>query len=389
MVISSIQRKLVLLGFIIVPFISIGELFALFSGAILSQSSNTTGVFKFSKDIIFILLILLGTMDYLFSNTLNKKVIIYIFLTVLIVLPPILLSIGSDLLFLASGLRWLIPVLLPVFLYKVVTKDLLKTLSTFIFYLLMIHFLMQIFQMFFASSWYGTSAFGLNLRNPGLFLIPNTGAFFTIACLYFSVFIAEYSQKKKIFVLIIAAFSVFLTLSGTGLVVFMFLLLLNFSNIRQLKWFVLMIPFAILFVLFFVDFLSARDENYLEKSGGTRLSIFVENFIDGQVISGEFGLGTNTAVLLGKGEIMDSTFVSLVVNLGFMGFFLVVGILMFFIIFSMVSGNKPFFVFLSVFTLFSFTNIVFEVYPVNLIMAVLLVYFMKQGKESNKSKALA
>jgi len=389
MVITSIQRKLVLLGFIIVPFISIGELFALFSGALLSQSSNITGVFKFSKDIIFILLILLGTLDYIFSNTLNKKVILYSFLTILIVLPPILLSIGSDLLFLASGLRWLIPVLLPVFLYRIITEDLLKKLSIYIFYLLLIHFLMQIFQMFFASSWYGTSAFGLNLRNPGLFLIPNTGAFFTIACLYFTLFISEYSQKKKIFVLIISALSVFLTLSGTGLVVFMFILLLNFSNIRQLKWFVLMIPFAILFVLFFVDFLSARDENYLEKSGGTRLSIFVDNFADAQIISQEFGLGTNTAVLLGKGEIMDSTFVSLVVNLGFIGFFFVVGALMVFIFFSIVSGNKPFFVFLSVFTLFSFTNIVFEVYPVNLIMAILLVYFMKQRVEPIKLGAIA
>lgn len=388
MVITSIQRKLVLLGFIIVPFISIGELFALFSGALLSQSSNITGVFKFSKDIIFILLILLGTLDYIFSNTLNKKVILYSFLTILMVLPPILLSIGSDLLFLASGLRWLIPVLLPIFLYRIITKDLLKKLSTYIFYLLLIHFLMQIFQMFFASSWYGTSAFGLNLRNPGLFLIPNTGAFFTIACLYFTLFISEYSQKKKIFVLIISALSVFLTLSGTGLVVFMFILLLNFSNIRQLKWFVLMIPFAILFVLFFVDFLSAR-ENYLEESGGPRVSIFVDNFADAQIISQEFGLGTNTAVLLGKGEIMDSTFVSLVVNLGFIGFFFVVGALMVFIFFSIVSGNKPFFVFLSVFTLFSFTNIVFEVYPVNLIMAILLVYFMKQKTETIKLEAIA
>ena len=387
MVISSIQKKLVLLGFIIVPFISIGELFALFSGALLSQSSNITGVFKFSKDIIFILLILLGTLDYLFSNTLNKKVVLYFFLTILIALPPILLSIGSDLLFLASGLRWLIPVLLPIFLYRIITKDLLKKLSTYIFYLLLIHFLMQIFQMFFASSWYGTSAFGLNLRNPGLFLIPNTGAFFTIACLYFTLFISEYSQKKKIFVLIISALSVFLTLSGTGLVVFMFILLLYFSNIRQLKWFVLMIPFAILFVLFFVDFLSARG-NYLEESGGPRVSIFMNNFADAQIISQEFGLGTNTAVLLGKGEIMDSTFVSLVVNLGFIGFFAVVGVLMVFIFISIVSGNKPFFVFLSVFTLFSFTNIVFEVYPVNLIMAILMVYFMNHNKESVKSESI-
>lgn len=284
----------------------------------------------------------------------------------------------------ASGLRWIIPILVPVFIFRALTHNFLHSFSKYIYYLLLLHLFVQILQMFFAVSWYGTSAFGLNLRNPGLFLIPNTGAFFTVVCLYTSLFITDYTNSKKNFIVLISTLSVFLTLSGTGFVVFIFVLVFYFARKEMIKWYLLILPFGIIFIYFFIIFLSARDDKYVETSGGTRLTIFVENFMKSDVISSNFGFGTNTAVMLGKGEIMDSTFASLIVNLGYFGFFAVLSILFLLISYSIISANKSLFVFFVVFALFSFTTIISEVYPVNLIMAVLVVNFMRV--ESKKEK---
>lgn len=373
----SIQRRLILLGLVLVPFISIGELYALFSGQLFSQSSNLTGVFKFSKDIVFILLIFTGAIDFLIRDLLNKKVLFYLFLTCILVLPPLFLSLGNEISITASGIRWIIPILVPVFVFRAISPDFLHSFSKYIYYLLLLHLFVQILQMFFAVSWYGTSAFGLNLRNPGLFLIPNTGAFFTVVCLYTSLFITDYTNSKKNFIVLISTVSVFLTLSGTGFVVFIFVLVFYFARKEMIKWYLLILPFGIIFIYFFIIFLSARDAKYVETSGGTRLTIFVENFMKSDFISSNFGFGTNTAVMLGKGEIMDSTFASLIVNLGYFGFFAVLCILFLLISYSIISFNKSLFVFFVVFVLFSFTTIISEVYPVNLIMGLLIVNFMR------------
>lgn len=380
----SIQRRLILLGLVLVPFISIGELYALFSGQLFSQSSNLTGIFKFSKDIVFILLILIGVIEFLLRDFLNRKALLYFLLTLIVVVPPILFSLGNEMAITASGLRWIIPILVPVFIFRALSPDFLHSFSKYIYYLLLLHLFVQILQMFFASSWYGTSAFGLNLRNPGLFLIPNTGAFFTVVSLYTSLFISNFTKHKKNFIIIVSALSVFLTLSGTGLIVFICVLFFYFATRELMKWYLLILSFGIIFIYFFVTFLSSRDANYLEQSGGTRLSIFMENFMKSDVVSTNFGFGTNTAVMLGKGEIMDSTFASLIVNLGYFGFFLVIFIVLLFISYSIISRSKSLFVFLTVFTLFSFTTIISEVYPVNLIMAVLFVYFMNPGLKNFK-----
>lgn len=380
MSLDSLQRFLILFGLVLVPFISIGELLALFTGNLISQTSNLTGGFKFSKDAIFILLILIGGVDLMVKDKLSIKALIYFSILLLLIVPSLLLSLGSEIIYLAAGIRWIIPVILPVFLFFAVDEKLVIKISKYVFFLLLVHLIMQILQLLFAGSWFGTSAFGFNLRNPGLFLIPNTGAFFTIICLYIILFISGFSGRKKTLVISISTLSIFLTLSGTGLIVLLFVLFLYYARINKLKWFVFLIPVALLFMILFVSFLQTRDANYVEVSGGTRLSIFINSLVESNLFSSDFGLGTNSAVLLGKGEIMDSTFASLVVNLGYLGFFLTLGGIFLFLLYSVINGNKPLFVFISIYALFAFTTIIFEVYPANLLMAVLLVFFMKKEK---------
>lgn len=385
----SLQKGLIILGLIIVPFISIGELMALFTGDLGSQTSNLTGVFKFSKDLIFILLILIGMVDYLIHDQVNRKALLYLFLVMLLVIPAFVLSMGSDLLYLAAGIRWVIPAVLPIFIFNAVDPGLLQKVSRLVFWLLLLHLILQLFQLVFAGAWFGTSAFGLNLRNPGFFLIPNTGAFFTVTCLYFGLFVSDFTTRKKNFLILISALSVFLTLSGTGLVVFLLLLFFYVARLRMVKWLVVLLPISIVFFFLFLEFLNARDENYVEQSGGTRLEIFEESFLESHLFSTDFGLGTNSAVLLGKGEIMDSTYASLVVNLGYWGFFSVLILITLGYAYALIKSNRSFFVFLVLFTLFGMTTIIYEVYPANLLMALLLVFFIHSGKKEQEVSASA
>jgi len=155
------------------------------------------------------------------------------------------------------------------------------------------------------------------------------------------------------------------------------------------KWLVVLLPISIVFFFLFLEFLSARDENYVEQSGGTRLEIFEESFLESHLFSTDFGLGTNSAVLLGKGEIMDSTYASLVVNLGYWGFFSVLILITLGYAYALIKSNRSFFVFLVLFTLFGMTTIIYEVYPANLLMALLLVFFIHSGKKEQEVSASA
>jgi hypothetical protein len=121
--------------------------------------------------------------------------------------------------------------------------------------------------------------------------------------------------------------------------------------------------------------------NFIKNSGGPRFDIMVDRFFGADFISSSFGFGTNTFVMLGDGAVLDSTYASLLVNLGYFGFFIFIIMLLIALFYSIFTRNKSQFVFLVVFSSFAFTNIVYEVYPVNLIMAVVIVFFIKYSRK--------
>lgn len=383
MKIQSFQINLIVIGLLLVPFLSVGELLALFNGELLSQSENLTGLFKGSKDILFILLILLGFVSYLLSNRINKNVIPYFIAATISVIPAIILSSSNDLFSIASGLRWWLPMILPIFIYRAVNQDFLQTLTLYLCALLVLHFFFQILELFYASSWYGSSTFGFNLRNPGLFLIPNTGAFFSIAVLYVVLFIGNMSVIRKFIFTMLASASVFLATSAAGFVTLLIIIIFYYFNrIKPIFLFLFLPLFFILTYYFLEFFLSNRGGyNFIKNSGGPRFDIMVDRFFGTDFISSSFGFGTNTFVMMGDGAVLDSTYASLLVNLGFFGFFIFMIMLLFALFYSIFTRNKSQFVFLVVFSLFALTNIVYEVYPVNLIMAVVIVFLIKYSRK--------
>jgi hypothetical protein len=380
MKIQPLQRKIITVGLLIVPFLSIGELSALFYGQLITHSENLTGLFKISKDIVFILLLSLGFVSCLSSSSLSKKVLPYLFAVAIAVIPAIIFSSGNNLISIASGLRWLMPIILPIFIFRAVNFEFVQTFILYLSFLFLLHFSVQIFQMFYSSQWFGVSKFGFNLRSPGLFLIPSTGAFFSVVVLYVILFIEKTSSRKKLIFIALGSTSVFLTVSGTGYVVLLIIIFFYFSTKAKLKDIFLFLPLLFIFLYFSISIFNSRGgATYVKISGGSRLEILIDKFFSADFISRSFGFGTNTLVLMGdvNGSILDSTYASLLVNLGYFGFFIFIALLLLAFTYSIFGRSKSFFIFLVVFSLFAFTIIIYEAYPANLIMAVILAYFFK------------
>jgi hypothetical protein len=90
------------------------------------------------------------------------------------------------------------------------------------------------------------------------------------------------------------------------------------------------------------------------------------------LISSDFGKFTNAYVLLrGSGDIMDSTFAALLGNHGLLPVVILVSILIFLFIYSLINLSKSKISLLIIILSFSSTTIIFEAYPMNLLLAMI------------------
>jgi uncharacterized integral membrane protein len=90
------------------------------------------------------------------------------------------------------------------------------------------------------------------------------------------------------------------------------------------------------------------------------------------LISSDFGKFTNAYVLLrGDGDIMDSTWAALLGNHGLLPTVILVLILIFLFIYSLINLDKSKISFLIIILSFSSTTIIFETYPMNLLLAII------------------
>lgn len=376
--ILKLQRTLIILGFLVVPLLSFGEISALFSGALSDQTSSISGLIKFTKDIIFALLILLGFSYYLIKAKVSRKPLIIFLFSVILIIPSILLSATADPLMLLSGLRWFLPFFLVFFIYEAINKNFIDKLARVLLLLFFLHLIAQVLQAFFASSWYGVSYFGLNARNPGLFLIPNTGAFFSLMLTYFFLFLSDFSAKTKLLLIPLCFLSILLTLSGTGFLLFFFVVFFYLFSYRNLVLLPAILVAALPVFFYGLNLFLSRGDSYIEESGGTRLSIFIDVMNSVGLFSENFGLGTNSYVLLGGDMIMDSLYASLLMNIGYFGFLIFVFTFFIALLFAIYSSDKKLFTFLLFMASYAATTILFEAYPMNLMTIVISICFLKQ-----------
>jgi hypothetical protein len=119
-----------------------------------------------------------------------------------------------------------------------------------------------------------------------------------------------------------------------------------------------------------------RGDDYIIISGGTRLRILLDALKGSGFWSKSFGIGTNSAQLLGISDIaVDSIYASIVINLGWGTFLVVVAI----IIYNIVKYrfNKRNTAFILMYCLYGATTIFLEAFPMNYLFPLLIVAYFK------------
>jgi hypothetical protein len=342
---------------------------------------------KALKDFVFFFLMAIAI---IFSIIKNRALLINeSALVIYIVLLLFLVSIFSNGVVVAlSGLRWFAPVLLFFFLRSYGEVLNLSFSARLLSYFLLLNVIFQIWQLYNMPPVYGEIYPGISARVPGIFVIPNTTAFFACLCVAMSITF-DPSRNKSAIVIVLGAVSCLMTQSGTG--VFVILCLLAYRLYMKFGPIIIMLSLPLLLLVFLnLDFLLGRDD-FLSISGGTRLDIFI-SVLKGSINIDEFGLYTNTGNLwlAQRNEINDGVFVvdsyyaSLVGNFGLTAL-IVVALTVLYFLHDVGKKWRHVIPLIIVYGLFSFTTIVSEAYPMNIILPIVLSTFAFLCRNSRKS----
>lgn len=379
-------RFLILVAVLLTPVFNIGEVVALLQGTVgFGVGGYTPTSIKAIKDLLLLLIAALGLLSFVVSGRTNRLAVPFVVL-LLYVGAVVLLALAVDPRLPAAGLRWILPVFLIFLLVRHVDEGLLRRIARILVPLLVVHFAAQLLQLLFMSNWYGVTFFGLAARVPGIFFMPNSAGFFSVMCLYFAVFHLPLGKSRRM-ACIVAPASVFLTQSGTGLIVLLAFTLLLVLGVRKA---VLLLPAGPLLgiaMLFLLPLLTGRGGDYVAISGGTRLSIFADLFSKGEWLPRAFGFATNTAVALSSGGsagtagggsiIADSTYASVLGNLGLLGIFMLLALGIGWGVILLRDQRLDLYAATLIFSLYGFTIIIMEAFPMSLFLAVLGAYYCR------------
>ena len=193
--------KLILLVLIFRPVFSFQEVLALIMleqrGTVHTSNILSSIYLKGLKDVFFILIIFSSALIIMQTLKINRGVSIFLAVILFFIILPAYYYHDNILVFL-SGIRWLMPFILVAFLINQIDKKLLYKIATILFYLFIIHLIMQIIQLFFSYGYFGLNTSGLSSRNPGIFYIPSTAAAFAIIVLFFCQYYINEKLEKKI-----------------------------------------------------------------------------------------------------------------------------------------------------------------------------------------------
>jgi len=375
---------LILIGLWLTPLFTIDEVIHTITTGGRPIRSETLVFIKLIKDCIFAFIILITIISKIKSenNKFNKYFILFSIIVFISIIATTLLT--KEYIYIIAGLRWSMAIFLIFSLTRYVDLNLQIKISKVLKYLFFLNFLIQIYQVLGLSNYWGTNLFGFNARNPGIFAENNTASFFILTTLYYNIF---FFSKKKIsttLLVFLSPISIFLTGSGTGMIVifilFAYLLYKKLKKDLRLELF-----YCLILLVFFASFLyfmpSILSRNAVYTSLLIRVKkIFLHLEIENIFFSKNFGFATNTGNLLqakfdleNSFIIADSTLVSLMVNTG------LVSSILFYAGFIYLKNNTTVYnTFMIVFALSSLTCIIFEAFPLNLLLAVNIAYFYKQ-----------
>ncbi len=369
---------------LVTPFLSIIEVLTLFS-SIGNIDSSTMMLIKVVKDFLLFLCVILGLLSI--RNRQIKISMYSFFLMFMSIVISIYLSIHTvSLLGIGAGIRWLLPFFLFFFIKKFEISFYIR-LTLILELILLLGITLQGYQLFYMERLYGLSSFGLSLRNPGFYLIPSSMAAFAMVTLFFVMHFEISLFRKKLFY-ILSLYSVLLSASGTGLISFILITFAIFFRKDKIIIYSLAGIIFTIIIYIFLPSVSGRDDIWTSMYG--RIDIFFENISYLNILfSDRFGSATNTFVSLrpdlldaGGSVIADSMISASVINVG-----LLFTILFFYEFFfrPVFRFGNYFYLYFAVFAPFYFSVVIFELFPINILMFIAFSYLISSVKEAAKS----
>ena len=366
------QEKLILFSILLTPILGLYELSELLNLNILNYLPGLK-LLKTSKDFLVLLIILTGIL-FGFWKSMKMNFVFYI-LSTIIIFSSILTSIFYvPLEAIISGIRWISPFILFLFLGDL-RFSFYQKLTNLLEIIIFIGLILQFYQLFNMNGIYGISIAGFSMRNPGYYLSPSSMSAFSMTTLFF-VHNFERNNRKRFLYSIVVTLSVFLTASGSGILsLFLYILFLIFKKVNPY----LIITILLILLTFFIGLLPliTGREDIMDSPLG-RIDILLENMsLDKLFFSSKFGIATNTFINLRPdlldsqvAIIADSMINSTIINCG----------LLFLIILIYIIFLKPIYKYRKIGLLFLFINspfflstVIFELYPVNILIFIELL----------------
>jgi hypothetical protein len=330
---------------------------------------------KIPKDILILLSILVGVVHgYWRDSTVSIGSMALLSLTIV---TSVVFSVPyMPLEAFAAGFRWLLPFAFYLTLGRL-REDFLARISRVLQSLLGMGLALQVYQLLFMAGYYGETLSGLSVRNPGFYLFPSSMAGFSMATLYFTTKF-ERSRRRQVLVYFGVLLSVGLAASGTGVVS---LALFTISLLGKREHLALRILAAVgigVCTLLILPTLTSRQDIIMSLQG--RVDIVLDQFNYSNIaFSRSFGAGTNTlfGLIYLRPElsdkvpmlIMDSMVSSSLLNAGLI--FLILAVYEIFVR-SMRARRGSNLLFLCTFLPFYTTTVLFELFPVNILMFLAL-----------------
>jgi len=281
-----------------------------------------------------------------------------------------------------AGIRWILPVLLCFLIIRQIDQKNMKSIINILVKLLVVHVLFQLVQNLYyttalASTTGASSIFGVVGRPGGLFYNPNSGAIFSCLVYYYLSNYDCVSRKQLYIYKILCIISIIFTASATGMLILLSLITINFIYGHRLqKLLFIFLPFVMIFSLVNIGFLSGRGVGLIEESLGRRANLLYSAVSEMSLIPLNFGSATSTAFTLSNMGVnietiaADSTVTAILVNFGLWGLIVLLFIYVYPLYVSLKNYDKKGISLTVLFLLTSMTGMVFEFFPVNLLLAI-------------------
>lgn len=345
------------------------DLSAIFAGQPLALYTYQGPILlKLGKDFVYLLLFGIALWDGLIER--RSPLEDFGMLVVLIIGMLFAVSLVQNGAFVALiGVRWALPFLLFFVLRHWASELDTRVAARWVMAGLVLAVGAQFAQLALMPPVYGEVLPGIPARTPGIFLLPNSAAFFGCASAACILSFPGSTPAQRGWAVLLSIVTSALAQSGTGVIVSMVLALRWVTAGQPLTFWCLALV-AVVAVFPNLEQIMGRETDYLAESGGGRIQVLLGIARDAMTAVDNFGSYTNAANLQADnpaGEVaVDSLVAAWIGNFGLAA----LPVLFLVALFAAYRMDRidweraaPC---LLVLALFSFTTVVFEAFPMNL-----------------------